>query len=151
MAIRGSLLRAEVRPRRQWSRGRARRLGFFDQAQRGTVQIVQLRFARLVFGELHEVATLKEFAQAVLLIARQQIGAPEFVKELLGGALRSSELEALFEVVAGGVGHRDAKRLRLRDERQGFLQLLLRANMRRHRRYDQNFRLTLPPPSPKRE
>ena len=54
----------------------------------------------------------------------------QFVEEFLGRSLRRVEVEALFEINASGVGHRDAKWLRLRDERQRFLQLLLRADVR---------------------
>ena len=95
------------------------------------MQVAQLGFARLVFGELDEVTALEKFAEAVLLAGRQQIGSAQFVKEFFGGAFRGAKCETFFEIAADRVGNQDAKRFRLRDERQRFLQFLPRANMSR--------------------
>jgi len=112
------------------------------------VQVAQLRFAWLVPGELHQVTTLEEVAQTVLLVACEPIRALEFVEKFLGRAFGGAEAEPFFEVPARGVGDGDDKGFRLGDEREGILQLLLRANVGGQRRDNEDLRGPSVPPAP---
>ena len=82
------------------------------------------------------------------MIAGESIGALQLVQKFLGRAFRRVEVESLFEIATRGVGYGDDKGFRLRDERERFQQLLLRANVRRHRRHDRDVRPPLLPPTP---
>src|SRR5690349_17112901 len=74
------------------------RLCFFDKSERRVVQISQLQFDRLELRELHEVTALEKIAEAVLLVAREQIGFLQFVEKFLRRLLRRVELESLFQI-----------------------------------------------------
>jgi len=102
------------------------------------VQFAQLRFARFVFGKFDEVAAFQKFAEAFLLFGQQQIRGLQFVQKFLGRAFRRAEIKLLLEVSADGIGNQNAKRLGLGNERERFFQFLLRANVRRHRRFHRN-------------
>ena len=67
---------------------------------------------------------------------REQIRSTEFAQEFLRRPLRRTKLEALFEVKTDRVGDENAKFLRLRNQRQRFLELLLGADVRWNRRDD---------------
>ena len=92
---------------------------------------MQLRFTGFVAGEFDQVATLEEFAEAVFLIRRQQVGLAQFVEEFLGRALRRAEREPIFQIPADGVGHEDAKIAWLADQGQRLLEFLFGPNVRR--------------------
>ena len=115
------------------------------------MQAAEFGFAWFVLGKFHEIAIGQEFTKAFFLIARQAVGALEFVEKLLSGAFRSAEVEAFFQIPAGRVGHGDDERLRLRDEREGFLQLLLGTYVSRHCWDDRNLRRAFAPPPPEEQ
>src|SRR3954447_8555646 len=52
----------------------SRKLGFINEAQSGIVEFAQSCFRWLEAGEFHQVTTLEEFSEALLLIRRQQVG-----------------------------------------------------------------------------
>src|SRR3974390_219419 len=56
------------------------------------------------------------------------------MEEFLGRTLRRMEGKPLFEIMPDCVGDENAEWLGLQDERQGFLQLLLRPDVSRNRR-----------------
>ena len=108
------------------------RLGFLDQPHGRVVQVVQLRRAGLVLGELDQVAALEELAQALLLVGSEQVGALQLVQELLGRALGRMEIEPLLQVPADRIGHEDAELAGLADHGQRLPQLLLGSDVGRH-------------------
>src|SRR5262249_33901222 len=95
--------------------------GLFDQTKGGSMEITQFRFPWFVFGELHQVAAFEKFAKTFFLVARQQLSSLQFIKELLGSALRCSKIKPLLQVPADGIGHQNAEFPRLTDESQRFL------------------------------
>ena len=95
------------------------------------MEAAQLGLARLVLGELHDVAAGEEVSEELLLRGVQLVGALQFDKELLRGPLGRAEFEALFEVKPQRVGHGDAKGLGLGEQREGIGEAVLGALMRR--------------------
>src|SRR5215468_2694132 len=61
--------------RRGWPCGHRRRprLGFIDQPESSSEQILQFGFARFIAGKFDQVAALQEFSQAVLLPLQKQV------------------------------------------------------------------------------
>ena len=123
-------------------------LGLFDEAESGIVEVVEFRLARLVAGELDEVATIEEFAEARFLVGGQEIGVTKFVQEFFRGTFGGMKVKAFFQVPANRVGDQDAEFAWLADESQGFLELMFGANVGRDRRDEGNLRFLVLPTAP---
>src|SRR6476660_8695612 len=83
--------------------------GFFDQAQRRSMQIAELGLARLIFGKLYQVAAFKKFGQAFLLVTGESICRLQFVEELFGGSLRRMKIKTFLQVQPNRIGNQDAE------------------------------------------
>jgi hypothetical protein len=96
------------------------------------VELAQFGLTGFVLGELYQIALLEEFTEAFLLLLHQQVGALEFVKKFFRGSFWCAKLKSFLKVMARGIGHGDDEGFRLTDERQGLLQFLFGADMRRN-------------------
>ena len=90
-------------------------LGFFHQSQSRAMQSAKLGFARFVFCELDQVATLEEIAKAILLVTRQPIGALQLVQKFFRRAFWRVKFESYFEIMPRRIGDDDDERFGLRD------------------------------------
>ena len=106
------------------------RFCFFHEPQRRAVQIAQLRLLGFIFCKLYEVAAIQEFAQALLLVAREEFSALQFVQELLGRAFRCMKIKPFFQVPTNGVGNQDTKFTGLAEQGERLLELLFCADVR---------------------
>src|SRR6266581_1677687 len=127
------------------------RFGLFDQAEGRLVEVAQFGLARFVAGELDQVASFKELAQAILLIGRQQVRFTQFIQEFFGGSFGSVKTETLFEIAPDGIGHHDAEFARLGDESQCLLELSARADVSRYYRDRRHLRPAPLPFAPKKK
>ena len=108
------------------------------------MELAQGGFRRLEAGELYEVTAFEERAEALLLVEGQVRAGPKLDEELFRGPLRRAKAEPFFETHACGVGDQSAEAIRIAQEGEGFGQSLLRAHMRRHRRWQRRKSLSLP-------
>jgi hypothetical protein len=93
-----------------------------------------IRFRPVRIWRISPGRSSPEIRRAFLLFGRQQFRPGQLAQKFLRRPLRRVEIKSLFQIGARRVGHRDDKRLGLRDERERFFQFLFRANVRRHRR-----------------
>ena len=91
-------------------------------------------FRRFIFGEFHEVATLREIRRGFPFVRPATDSWPAVRAKIPRWSVPARENETAPPDKRARVRNQDEKRLRLRDQRQRFLQFLLRANMRRNGR-----------------
>src|ERR1019366_778571 len=126
-------------------------LCFFNQLQGRAVQSAQFILARLVFGELHQIAARQKNAEAFLLLREQQFRTAQLAQKFLRRSFRRVEIKPLLQIRSRRVRNRDDERLRLCDERQRLFQPQLRANVRRHRRRQHDVGLAILRPAPQQK
>jgi hypothetical protein len=93
-------------------------LRFIHQAQGRVVQLAECCLVRFKSSELNQIAALQEFAEALLLVRRQQIGRLQFQEKFFCGAFRRVKVEPLLQIRSCDAGDLDAKETGVVNQRQ---------------------------------
>ena len=94
----------------------------------------KLGFARLVFGELDQVAAGQNIGETGFLLGRQQGRAAELAQELFGRPFRCAQFESILQVKPDCVGNQNTKGLGLGEHCQRLIEFFPRPEVGRHGR-----------------
>src|SRR5665213_647604 len=104
--------------------------------------------AKIKIASVSQRNAARKIAERFFLFRREQIRSAEFAQKFFRRAFRRAEIKPFFEIKSDCIGNQNAKFLRLRNQRESFIQFLFRADVRGHGRHDGNARHPLVDVSP---
>ncbi|PYK29788.1 MAG: hypothetical protein DME57_09160 [Verrucomicrobia bacterium] len=122
-------------------------MGFVHETKGAIVEVAQAGLGGFVAREFYQIAALQEVRETLLLLGGEDVRVLKFDEEFFGGALWRVKAESFLEIHAQRVRYFTAEDARILDVRQGGVQTLAGADVRRCGRNDQLVNATLLPTS----